>query len=340
MLRVDGLYDVSQPSLLVACPSVFSKTGWVKRPLSRKEILRLFDVPTSMDERLLERRDLNDFVNVTSPLVVTSVFRTLWGVVMGGQESERMEALPLPHDVSEVTGLERIEDGGFVGESANGGRGAQNQRQIKDGRSGEEEEDGRSGEEEEEHACDPNGVQDELLELIKQARDIAKAVKADDAEVPVHLWNERVCRRSASELEAKALDVIRGLCMRWYRQRLVRDCVRWMRLKYGLEWHKVATTPASKEERGRLAEIVGRATFNEWFEYPNGSRLIYFRFPSRYQVLARDGVAPFFLKDQTPAPFSSRMKPTPAEDERAILSKKITTIIHKRYIVPPKEKLR
>ena len=326
MLQVDGLYDVSQPSLLVACPSVFAKTGWVKRSLSRKEFLRLFDLPTSMDKVLMERRDLNDFVNVTSPLVVTSVFRTLWGVVMGDEVSKRMEAVPPPHNASDAMGLENIEDAGIVVERDTGGQGDQNLNS-------------RSDEEEEEHTCNWSGVQDELLDLIKQARDIAKAVKADDAEVPVHLWNERVCRGRVSEQEAKALDVIRGLCMRSYRRRLVRDCGRWMRHKHGVEWYKLATI-AAKEERGRLAEIVWRAAFNEWFEYPNGSRLVYFRFPSRYQALARDGVAPFFLKDQTPTPFSSRMKPTPAEDERAILSKKIATIIHKRYIVPPSEKLR
>jgi hypothetical protein len=32
----------------------------------------------------------------------------------------------------------------------------------------------------------------ESLQRIKEAKEFAKAVKADDAEIPVHLWNDRV----------------------------------------------------------------------------------------------------------------------------------------------------
>ncbi len=32
----------------------------------------------------------------------------------------------------------------------------------------------------------------ESLRRIKDAKDFAKAVKADDAKIPVHLWNDRV----------------------------------------------------------------------------------------------------------------------------------------------------
>ena len=50
-------------------------------------------------------------------------------------------------------------------------------------------------------------------------------------------------------------------------------------------------------------------------------------------MLARDGVPPYFFNDLSPSPLPTRLKPPPPDDERA-------TIIVKRYIVPPREKLR
>lgn len=96
MLSIEGLYDVGQPTLPVCCPSVFSKTGWVQRGLSRKETLRLFDLPTEMDAVLLQRADVMEFVDGITPGVVTSVFRSLWGVVRGGvvRRSRRKYLLP------------------------------------------------------------------------------------------------------------------------------------------------------------------------------------------------------------------------------------------------------
>ncbi len=78
--RIEGLYDVHKPTVDIACPSVFSRTGWTRRPLSRKELLRAFDIPVQMDEVLLDRLRVTDFCKVLTPLVATSIFRTLWGI--------------------------------------------------------------------------------------------------------------------------------------------------------------------------------------------------------------------------------------------------------------------
>ena len=43
MLRIEGLHDVFSPYLPLACPSVFSRTKWVKQRSSQKELLRIFD---------------------------------------------------------------------------------------------------------------------------------------------------------------------------------------------------------------------------------------------------------------------------------------------------------
>ena len=83
LLRREGLLDVHHPRRLVACPSVFAKSGWVSRRLSRGELLRAFDVPVAMDD-LFSWTANSDVTlpcgipHTISPLIVTSIFRSLW----------------------------------------------------------------------------------------------------------------------------------------------------------------------------------------------------------------------------------------------------------------------
>ena len=54
MLQLEGLFDVFEPSVPVACPCVFKASGWAQRSLSTKELLRVFDTPLDMDNLLIE----------------------------------------------------------------------------------------------------------------------------------------------------------------------------------------------------------------------------------------------------------------------------------------------
>jgi hypothetical protein len=70
---------------------------------------------------------------------------------------------------------------------------------------------------------------DVQLALIKLLHDEAKAVKADDAEVPVHLWNQFVARReTVDQATTKALETIRCFALRYYRRKLTRDCTKYL----------------------------------------------------------------------------------------------------------------
>ena len=53
------------------------------------------------------------------------------------------------------------------------------------------------------------GADHELLAVIKAQHDHAKAVQADDAEVPIHLRDERICRGESSEARVVALATLR-----------------------------------------------------------------------------------------------------------------------------------
>ncbi len=53
----------------------------------------------------------------------------------------------------------------------------------------------------------------DLVAKLKQEHDLTKAVKSDDAEVPVDLWDRAVCRAPPLEVEKKALTVVRDFML-------------------------------------------------------------------------------------------------------------------------------
>ena len=89
LLRQEGLLDVFHRDRHVACPSVFAKSGWVKRSLTASELLRAYDFPVTLDARLLPHCEMGrrlpfQMEESVSPLICVGVFRSLWGVVGGG----------------------------------------------------------------------------------------------------------------------------------------------------------------------------------------------------------------------------------------------------------------
>jgi hypothetical protein len=49
---------------------------------------------------------------------------------------------------------------------------------------------------------------------------LTKAVRLDNADVPVHLWDEAVCRRTPSKEQVLALDAFRVFFLRTYQRKL------------------------------------------------------------------------------------------------------------------------
>ena len=180
-----------------------------------------------------------------------------------------------------------------------------------------------------------SGVEGEpdIMDVIKTQHDLAKAVKADDAMVPIHLWNDWICRGETTEVAARALEILRGFWMRVYRRRLCRDCRRFMVKKHGAGW---MSSERASTDVAAVREILWRAANNEWFEYPFWSRLHFFRFPLKYQALARDGVPNFFI---SPGPTQKRPQPARAEGAAEVLESKLLKMIQRRYVVQPTSKL-
>ena len=59
LLRREGLFDVHRPHQDIACPSVFSPTKWIARQLTCHELLRVFNIPLSMDDAFRTRQTRN-----------------------------------------------------------------------------------------------------------------------------------------------------------------------------------------------------------------------------------------------------------------------------------------
>ena len=84
MLQLEGLFDVFDPSVPVACPCVFKTSGWAQRSLLIKELLRVFDTPLAMDDVLIaDRRAQNVMQRGITPIVVSAIFCALWSNSMG-----------------------------------------------------------------------------------------------------------------------------------------------------------------------------------------------------------------------------------------------------------------
>ena len=183
-------------------------------------------------------------------------------------------------------------------------------------------------------------AQRESLRLVAEAKAYARAVKADDAEIPTHLWDDRVNAPSVSKRQkGKALSGFRKLGFRWFRRGLVEDCSKFMRSEHGKDWKERG---ARRDATGKLTELgrdlaaiagmLWHAGHTTWFEFNAGSRLVHFRFPPRYRKEARDGVRPFF---ERPGPTTRRTQSIVEDaDLRAKTMDKIDKVIRRRYLLP------
>jgi hypothetical protein len=313
--RIDGLYDVCHPALDYAIPCVFKTTGWVRRRLTPREWLTVYDTPVSLCESLdADTSARNSLALALSPLLVGWIFRSFWGNVVGEGVAHAITSVPEP-TVSETDRKRETGEQHEVLLSA---------QQVLDPQ----------------HHLVADGVvgiDDELHNVIRAQHDLAKAVKADDAEVPVHLWDDRIMRRTASLEEGKALTTLRLFALRLYRRRLLKDCLEDLKSRHGSTWVGNQTSAKVVVDVAAMREIVWRAANNDWFEYPMGSRLQYFRFPIKYQILARDGVPTFFLQ---PGPSQRLPQLNPTPEAKVVLRDKLSKMIKKAYIAPPEAKLR
>jgi hypothetical protein len=132
-------------------------------------------------------------------------------------------------------------------------------------------------------------AQQDLLEQIVKAKTYAKAVKADDAAVPVHLWNDWIRMPAGTKEETRdaALDAFRTLGHRWFLKGLIRDAITYICETYKTGWARPRRAKDGEltkfgKDQEAIAGILWHSIHTSWFEYHAGSRLVFFRFVKQY----------------------------------------------------------
>jgi hypothetical protein len=325
MLRQEGLLNVFRPLLPIACPCVFKSSGWAQRPLLAKELLRAFDMPLDMDSILLtDRRARGVLQRSVTPIVVAAVFCLLWTHSGGGRMDMDVEQQMLTANDTTLEGSQ---------EKSKTPQGNEENHETQG------EGTGIRGEAEIGELTAPNGTNTmpshlALFAKLKMEHNLAKAVKSDDAEVPIYLWDQAVWKGPPSEAKKAALVTLRWCMLGGYQQRLWLDARKYLRECHGANWpEQIHKGSARAIEDGEVVhDILWRSAGNDWFEYPLGSRLIFFPFSARYCIQAMRGVKVLYMRK---GPSSKQRQPPLKPDEMAILQKKLKKFIDKKYLAPP-----
>ena len=164
----------------------------------------------------------------------------------------------------------------------------------------------------------------------------AKATKADDAEVPVHLWDNRVWAlgwhnehvlAAFKARMALPLDTLRMFLLRAWWRRLYRDYTNFMAREHGSDWLRMAS---ASEDRKAGRECLHRACQADWWEWKAGSRLFFWRWGKAHRLAARDGYE-VFVDGKLP----TYMRPQPFEKDDLIVElvvKKLEKVRRLGYI--------
>ena len=175
-----------------------------------------------------------------------------------------------------------------------------------------------------------------------------KALKHDEAEVPIFLWNDHLVEtgpvRWNSIPEHKinsALTILRRAALGWWRRRVYKSLIRYLSSahKRAFEEYSSNVNQRSSGNYEFLKDLeagkdclwyVGGAT---WWEWKAGSRLFFWRWTPEFREMARDGIPMYWIPGKLP----HVKKPQSHIKDPAIKSQmrnKIEKIITRRYLEP------
>jgi len=170
-----------------------------------------------------------------------------------------------------------------------------------------------------------------------------KAVKSDDADVPIELWDRCVLRSKFIWLNytpqvAESLRIIRErFAMPIYLKNLRRSFLRYLNDVYGkCWWNKLVGDDLVEAKRLRLELSIGvdslvRCSNSTWWEWRDGSTCHFWRWPKEVRTFIRDGF-PVFVEQKLPEyKMKQRFQGLNAEQLQA-LEHKIHKVIDRRYL--------
>jgi hypothetical protein len=180
-----------------------------------------------------------------------------------------------------------------------------------------------------------------MMEAVDDATIGKKAVKADNAEVSVYLWDMRIRGAHPEEKKAVALNGFRAFGLQLFKRALYLDCIDRLVSRFGDNWSSLPRRKPSGrftsvgKEVDAITNILWHANEANWFEYLSGSRLHYYRFPIRYRRAARDGEE---IRFETEGPSTKQRQPEISDPAvREVVRSKIKKVIRRRYMVSTTE---
>ena len=145
-----------------------------------------------------------------------------------------------------------------------------------------------------------------------------KAAIRDDAEVDFLQWN----RIFQSEARIRAADRIRVWLHNWYRVKLVKEVLSFLKsVKY------------NPRDVTVCKDAVVRCCRSNWWEWLDGSTLLYWRWPLEFQRRVRDGT-PFCRKERIKSWKGKDYSSTASAEDLLLIAKKENKFIYRRYLQP------
>eukprot|EP00804_Cyclotella_cryptica_P003455 CCRYP_002101-RA/>CCRYP_002101-RA protein AED:0.38 eAED:0.31 QI:0/0/0/0.8/0.5/0.4/5/0/1035 len=143
----------------------------------------------------------------------------------------------------------------------------------------------------------------ELMDLIRDTTIGKKAVRSDNTEVPVSLWDIRIKTDSTID-RTKVFTAFRNYWRRLFQRYLYLDFLATIWEEFGDNWFNNPTLKRSENgQHTKLGHLISGATNalfyankTNFFEYLSGSKTFYFRFPVFHRKMTRDGAKLFFEK--------------------------------------------
>jgi hypothetical protein len=147
------------------------------------------------------------------------------------------------------------------------------------------------------------------------------ATKADDAEVDLSLW--AVGGDEPGMEEARA--TLRGFLLRSWKRRLTREVTSWLRTN-ATEGEHQANIEAARD-------CLQRCANSAWWDWADGSRLMFWRWPLGWRAEARDGARGNHIGSPRPRRF---FPPIPISEEWIIEKdlEKLEKLLRRRYVIP------
>jgi hypothetical protein len=296
----DGLLHWARRMQNIEAPTVFTKAHWVKRKLTLKELCSVLDLPSS----LAGDRNTNKawMENVAVPGKVRARVGEavrVWFAPHTGSSAKRDAVSGAMQPPSKKPRLSPLANPGAP------------------------------------HARDTKGKGD--VAIVSDTV-TTKSTKADDASVPVHLWNNRVLSLArlnglARKKALTSLDTLRvKFLLPVWRRKVGLDFRKWVCNMDRVDWWCTAT------ERQSTLEAGGKALFYAsqatWWEWDGGSFPFFWKWPLEFVREIRDGMPPRFIHDPPACMDRQRPNVNPlfAEQERT----KVFKVIKRGYLRPVK----